>query len=133
MQAGYEDYLSMPMSLTLEEMAGLHRQMREEIGSDSESLELYGELMAAAVRYMYFRSNWLLWSREERRDKDVSRTSAHDSVIIKFNQLYRFLKMQGKDALWRDVLGYEENDGNSRKRIGDFACYLAFVYGILTR
>ena len=129
----YEDYLGLPLSLPLEEMERVHRQMMDEIGNDNDSLELYGELIAAATKYMVFRSGWFLWSREEKREKDASRTSCHDLVIIKFNQIARFLKMQGKPALWRDILGYEENDGNFRKRIGDFACYLVFINSILAR
>ena len=129
----YEDYLPLPMSLSLEEMASLHKDMVNEIGNDTDSLELYEELITTATRYMVFRSNWLLWSREEKMDKDSSRTSCHDSVIVKFNQLARYLKSQSKSAAWRDTLGYEENDRYFRKRIGDFACYLVFVNSVLAR
>ena len=100
MLTGYEDYLSMPMSLTLEEMALLHRQMREDICSDYESLELYEELMAAAARYMYFRSNWLLWSR----DKDALRTSAHDSYQIQ--PAIQISEEAGKRCIMVDDLMY---------------------------
>lgn len=129
----YEDYLSLPMSLSVDEMASLHKDMALEIGNDPDSLELFEELIAAATRYMVFRSNWLLWSREEKMNNDPSRTSGHDSVIVKFNQLARYLKMQGKTAAWRDTLGYEEDDRYFRKRIGDFACYLVFVNSVLAR
>ncbi len=129
----YDDYLPLPMSLSIEEMASLHKDMVNEIGSDTASLELYEELIAAAAKYMVFRSNWLLWSREEKMDKDSSRTSCHNSLIVKFNQLARYLKTQGRTAVWRDTLGYEEDDRYFRKRIGDFACYLVFVNSILAR
>ena len=129
----YDDYLPMPMSLSLEEMTALHRDMVNEIGNDSDSLELFEELIATATRYMVFRSNWLLWSKEEKVDKDSGRTICHNSLIVKFNQLARYLKMQGKAAAWRDTLGYEENDKYFRKRIGDFACYLVFVNSVLAR
>lgn len=129
----YEDYLPLPMSLSLEEMASLHRDMVNEIGNDNDSLELYEELITTATRYMVFRSNWLLWSKEEKMNQDPGRTSCHNSVIIKFNQLARYLKTQGRSAAWRDTLGYEEDDKYFRKRIGDFACYLVFVNSILAR
>lgn len=129
----YEDYLPLPMSLSLEEMSSLHKDMVNEIGKDSDSLELYEELIATATRYMVFRSNWLLWSKEEKMDKDSGRTSCHNSMIVKFNQLARYLKTQGKAAVWRDTLGYEEDDKYFRKRLGDFACYLVFVNSILAR
>lgn len=129
----YEDYLPMPMSLSLEEMAALHSDMANEIGDDGDSLELYEELIITATRYMIFRSNWLLWSREEKIGNDSKRTSCHDSVIVKFNQLAKHLKMQGKAAAWRDILGYEEDNRYFRKRAGDFACYLVFVNSVLAR
>lgn len=129
----YEDYLPLPMGLSLEEMASLHRDMVNEIGNDNDSLELYEELITTATRYMVFRSNWLLWSKEEKMNQDPGRTSCHNSVIVKFNQLARYLKTQGRAAAWRDTLGYEEDDKYFRKRIGDFACYLVFVNSILAR
>ena len=129
----YEEYLSMPQCLSMEEMHSLHKEMVEEIGNDEEAQELYRELISVSTRYMSFRSNWLLWSREEKMEKDSARTSCHDSVIVKFNMLERFLKVKGKEARWREVLGYEENDLNLRKRIGDFACYMVFVNSLLAR
>ena len=129
----YEEYQSMPQCLSMEEMHSLHKEMVEEIGNDEEAQELYRELISVSTRYMSFRSNWLLWSREEKMEKDSARTSCHDSVIVKFNMLERFLKVKGKEARWREVLGYEENDFNLRKRIGDFACYMVFVNSLLAR
>ena len=129
----YEEYLSMPQCLTMEEMASLHKKMVEEIGKDGESQELYDELIAIATRYLTFRANWCLWNKEEKMERDSARTSCHDSVIVKFNMLERFLKVKGREARWREVLGYEENDFNLRKRIGDFACYMVFVNSLLAR
>lgn len=133
MLSTYEDYLPLPMSLSLEEMTSLHRDLVNEIGNDNDSLELYEELITTATRYMVFRSNWLLWSKEEKMNQDPGRTSCHNSVIVKFNQLAKYLKTRGMAAAWRDTLGYEEDNKYFRKRIGDFACYLVFVNSILAR
>ncbi len=129
----YEDYLPLPMSLPFEEMAALHREMAEEIGNDSDALELYEDLTAASTKYMFFRANWFLWDREERADKDSDRTSCHDMVIVRLNQLARYLKAQGKAASWRDILGQESDNPYFRKRMGDFACYLTLVNGLAAR
>ena len=51
MLSTYEDYEPEPMSLTLEEMASLHREMADETRGDAEALELYKELYTAAVKY----------------------------------------------------------------------------------
>ena len=74
-----------------------------------------------------------LINKEEKMDTDPSRSACHNSLIVKFNQLARYLKMQGKSASWRDTLGYEENDKYNRKRIGDFSCYIVFINSISSR
>jgi len=129
----YEEYLPMDKSLSFEEIADLHRQMMLSIGNDSDALELYEELIQTANQYSTFRSNWCIWSIEEKLDKDFSRTACHNSLIVKFNQLARYLKMQGIETRWRDILGYEEDDRYNRKRVGDFACYIVFINSICAR
>ena len=73
------------------------------------------------------------FSREEKMETDSLRTSHHDSLIIHFNMLARYLRMQGKEAAWRDQLGYEEDDRYNRKKIGDFGCYIVFVNSLGVR
>lgn len=128
-----KDYEEMELSLSLEDMTRIHQQMMEEIGDDEDALELYEELVSQANRYMTFRSNWPLWSRAQKTENDPSRTSCHDSLIVKFNQLSRYLQLQGKAAEWRKELGYTEDDPYNRKRIGDFACYIVFVNCLCAR
>ena len=70
---------------------------------------------------------------EDKMDKDSLRTSYHNSVIVHFNMLARYLRMQGKKAQWRDLLGYEEDNEYCRKTIGDFGCYIVFVNSICSR
>ena len=123
----YEEYLKQPKAIIFEKMQTIHTEMIAEIGTDADALELYDELMKVATRYAAIRANWLLFSREEKNEQDFGRTSCHNSVITHFNMLGRYLNQQGKAAVWRDELGYEEDDLYNRKAIGDFACYLAFV------
>ena len=129
----YNEYLAMDNSLSFEEMQQIHAEMMATIGNDMDAIELYEELVIAANKYNAFRAAWCVWSREEKLDKDASRTACHDSMIVKFNQLARYLKMQGKDTAWRDKLGYVEDDPYNRKVIGDFACYIVFVNSICAR
>ena len=51
----------------------------------------------------------------------------HDSVIHSLDELAVYTKEHGKEAKWRDELGYQ------RKRIGDFACYVSLIYGVFAR
>ena len=129
----YEEYLKRPKAITFAKMQTIHTEMIAEIGTDVDALELYDELIKIATRYAAIWANWLLLSREEKNEQDSGRTSCHNSVITHFNMLARYLKQQGKTAVWRDDLGYEEDDPYNRKAIGDFACYLAFVNGVNAR
>lgn len=129
----YEDYKSMPRSLTLEEMASMHRELAEETKGDADARNLYAELLGAAVKYSESRGNWPLWDLNKLIAEDSIRTSRHDRVIDCFDILARYLKTQGKSASWRDVLGDEKEDPGYRKRIGDFACYLVFIESLCAR
>ena len=129
----YEDYLALPMCLAFEEMAALHREIVEEAGQDAQALALYKDLLAAAVKYSESRARWPLWDREEKVAEDSARSSRHNHVTDCFNIFARYLKMQGKAAAWREVLGDEKKDPGCRKRTGDFACYLVFVEGLNAR
>ena len=133
MYTTYEEYLPLPKSLSLEEMQAIQVEMFCEIKDDTDAEELYEELIHTATKYAQFRAEWLLWDREKKLERDASRTACHNSLIVKFNMLARYLKMQGKSTTWREKLGYEEEDAYYRKRIGDFACYLVFVNSINAR
>lgn len=129
----FEQYLKEPYALDFHQMQRIHGELSEEIGEDPEAVELYEELIDAATRYAVVRAKWFRMSKEEKIDTDSLRTSHHDSVIIHLNMLARYLKMQGKKALWREQLGDVEENGYIRKGIGDFACYLVFVNSICAR
>ncbi len=129
----YEEYLREPKSLTLEQMQALHQEILKEIGDDEDAMDLYRDLVQAAADYAAVRAQWPLYSYEERSQKDPGRTAFHDSVILNLNMLGRYLSGTGHPAEWREELGYEEDDPMNRKRIGDFACWLAFIAGINAR
>lgn len=129
----FENYLTEPYALSFETMQELHADLLNEIGDDPDALELYDELIDIATRYAAVRAGWQKLSREEKMNTDSSRTSAHNSVIIHFNMLARYLHMQGKKALWRDQLGDDEDNRYYRKTIGDFGCYIVFVNSICAR
>ena len=129
----FEEYLTEPKAITFNEMQDLHSDMLSEIGNDADAIELYEDLIDTALKYAEIRARWMRLSREEKMDIDPLRTSHHDSLIIHFNMLARYLRMQGKEAAWRDQLGYEEDDRYNRKTIGDFGCYIVFVNSLGAR
>ncbi len=129
----FEKYLTESKAIDFNQMQKLHSDLLSEIGNDADAIELYEDLIDTAVKYAEIRARWMRLSREEKMDIDSLRTSHHDSLIIHFNMLARYLRMQGKEAAWRDQLGYEEDDRYNRKTIGDFGCYIVFVNSLGAR
>lgn len=129
----FANYLKEPYALGFDEMQLLHDDLLNEIGNDPDAIELYEELIDVVTRYAAIRAGWQRLSREEKMDTDSSRTSCHNSVIIHFNMLARYLRMQGKKASWREKLGDDEQNRYYRKTIGDFGCYIVFVNSICAR
>lgn len=125
----YEDYLKKANdTLKLEEADDILSQIQNSIdSSDEDAAELYNDFLEGAFSYASVRSGWLLLSKNEKMEQDKGRTLKHDSVINRVNILARYLEKTGKDISWREKLG------DSRKRIGDFACYAALFYGLSAR
>lgn len=123
----FRDYMKEENTISFENMDEIYEKMLNEIETDSEARELYTELVKKANAYAQIRSNWCFLSTKEKQDTDEKRTMTHDSLIVKFNQLARYLKQIGKMADWRDDLGEE------RKRIGDMGCYISFVSALSSR
>ena len=114
----YDSYVQESGAITIEQMRKMHENMRLEIGEDE---------------YADLRAKWHTFSIEEKMDKDSFRTACHDNVILHFNMIARYLKMQGKEVQWREQLGDEKVDKAVRKGIGDFGCYIIFVNSICAR
>ena len=93
--------------------------------TDENIVELYQDMISRAVRYANIRAGWNILTREQKLEQDASRTSAHDAFIMSVNIIARTQGDTG--AAWRQRLSDE------RKRIGDFACYIALFEGIEAR
>lgn len=129
----YDNYLAGAKSLTPSQMAELHKEMISEIEEDEMAQDLYDEIIRTAIDYIGIRASWAILTKEEKNEKNPKRTECHNLLIVKFDALADYLRKQEKAAAWREILGYEEQNKYCRKRIGDFACYLAFVNGLNTR
>lgn len=97
--------------------------------SDSEFKEYWDDFITGCIEYSNFRSLWLTLSREEKNNSDFDkrRTDTHNGLITKLNVVKRYLDNEGKNTNWFDEITQE------RKRIGDFANYIAYVYGLSSR
>ena len=74
----FQQYTSEPYALSFEQMQELHNELISEIATDSDALELYDELIEVCNQYAMIRASWVLLSREDKIEKDSSRTSYHN-------------------------------------------------------
>lgn len=93
--------------------------------TDEDIVGLYHDMISRAIRYAHIRAGWNALSREQKLEQDASRTSAHDAFIMSVNIISR--TQGGIGEAWRTRLS------DDRKRIGDFACYIALFEGIGAR
>lgn len=133
MIATYKDYLPQFKSIDFETCLKVHDMMIEEIGDNEDAIELYNEIVEKSIEYTSIRAYWTIKDREWKINNDPARTAKHDAIIIKYNQLARYLKMQGKTAEWRDILGYVEDERKIRKRIGDMSNFLTYIHALAGR
>ena len=124
----YRSYKKNSKVLLLEEAHEIYEKMLLEIDfNDSDIKEIWNDLIQNCLEYAAIRSKWLTYTQDQRREKDSVRTAKHNVLISSFNMLSRYLEKIGKGISWRNALGDE------RKRIGDFACYIAFIFGLNAR
>ena len=108
----YENYLKMPDDLEFEQAMKIYDK-------------LWDHALHCMIDYGSLRAHWKITPKTDRSNDD--RTVMHDSVIHSLDELAAYTKEHGKEAKWRDELGYQ------RKRIGDFACYVSLIYGVFAR
>jgi len=96
------------------------------VGS-SRLLTLRIALFRKAADYAHMRVNWQLSSPEVRLVMDTARTKAHDDFIEACDMMSRCMEDEKEDFSWREDLGKD------RKEIGDFACYLHLILGLVAR
>ena len=131
MVGSYEKYLKGIDTLTIEQASEIYCTIIESLDLDeNDDREILQDYLMAAAKYANVRACWNILSREEKMDTDANRTACHNKVILHLNILARYLASKGKDVSWRDELG---DDSLHRKKIGDFACYVACLEGLNAR
>ena len=80
--------------------------------------------MQASISYAHIRSQWLLWEREERQQKDEGRTAKHERVIYCLKLLSRYLGQEGVDVSWFDAI--EDNRKANRRFCLLYSLYLLY-------
>lgn len=88
---------------------------------------LADDVLLAAVRYARIRTDWMLADPGRRAEIDAERTRAHNAFIDSCNILSRNMYKLGENNAWREQIG------SDRKTIGDVACHLHCLLGIMAR
>lgn len=85
------------------------------------------EFFRRAADYAQMRVAWQLATPEERVSLNERRTASHNAFIEACDMMSRSMREEGEDVSWRDELG------SDRKEIGDFACYIHLILGLVAR
>jgi hypothetical protein len=89
-------------------------------------------LRLCAVEYLQARLAWSMTPQAQRADIDAARTRAHDAFLASLNAITRAAAAEGATLNWRKAFAVA-GEVEERKRLGDFACYLAFRVAVAVR
>ena len=122
----YQETLTRQEVLTYQEAIEVYQAIVSNLDeTDEDIMDLFRLMQKNAVRYAQIRSGWFQMEREERNKQDRQRSIYHDAFIASCETMARIEGAAG--SKWMQVLG------NDRKRIGDFACYIALFLGLEAR
>ena len=140
MQQTFKHYLTSNESMDFEMMTSIHQEILTQADMQDEDFQwLWQDCVHYAIEYSRIRSQWHFLSMEEKQSQDASRTSLHNNLIGCFLSLERLFEQSGwQSERWTEQLFLQqkiekrtkEDVQSHRKRIGDFANYLAFVYAL---
>lgn len=140
MQQTFKHYLTLNESMDFEMMTSIHQEILTQADMQDEDFQwLWQDCVHYAIEYSRIRSQWHFLSTEEKQSQDGSRTSLHNNLIGCFLSLERLFEQLGwQSERWTEQLFLQqkiekrtkEDVQSHRKRIGDFANYLAFVYAL---
>ena len=127
----YEAYLKHEAGdiLTIEDALKIYSALAKSIEQCQADykMECWDDVLKNACDYTKIRNDWEHMSNEQKMEADPGRTRIHDGFIAAINVLSRVAEKEGVDNSWREELG------ESRKRIGDFACFITYMTGISNR
>lgn len=127
----YQDFEKMSNHLSLVEGEAIYNKFLHSATSilfDKAFKGYWEDFVLASVEYAEKRGKWLLTPIHERTESmDAYRTSRHDRVILSLKIIKRYMEKNDLDTQCFEGIGED------RKRIGDFACYISYVYSVNSR
>lgn len=132
----YEEFLRMePKPMSFEEANKVYHMILAARPAEDyrEFDDLLDEMVKRAVAYAGARAQWAHMTLEEKMANnaaaDAERSRKHDLFIKAQNKLVEYMY----DNKLGDYFEVMDLIGEERKRVGDFACYLAYVYSLNER
>lgn len=124
----YDDFTHEIGHLSFEDCQDIHKQLLQDADqSDQEFQDYWNQFIKACVDYTQSRGEWLTLTKEGRQEHDSYRTTKHEKVIFNLKIIKALIEEKSGNISWYDR--FKED----RKRIGDFACYITYVYAINAR
>lgn len=124
----YRDFLKDKSSLTFEQAEKIYDNLISSVNiHDPKFQEYWKKLIELCAQYSEARGKWFTLTREEQHSFDGARTVLHNDIRKLLLDIRAWIQEQNGDVSW-----YAEfND--DRKRMGDFANYLNYVYAVNAR
>ena len=94
---------------------------------DEDLIDLRDDFYQACLRYSNLRFKWYFSDLDKKKEMDKERTAAHNALISSWNVLCRYMNNQNIECNSKELFP------NDRKNIGDLACYLCAIIGIMSR
>lgn len=124
----YQDIIKNKNVLSFIESTEIYNNLLDSIDlNNQEEAECWEDFILSCIDYSEIRSKWILFSREEKLNKDNLRTSIHNRVITNLNIIKRLIERRNGGIEWFNHFNED------RKRIGDFAVYLNYISGLNNR
>lgn len=115
--------------MSFEEAMKIYEKIVEIATKDGEVSRALSGLIERAIAYSEYRLRWNLMKPQERCDEDAERTRKHNLFIKAKDEVLQLVKKE-------DVMAFfelQELIGSGRKRVGDWACYIACIYSVYQR
>lgn len=141
-QSSYQNYLQKKEHITFEEMQRIFNDILESVDEkDLEFMEIWEDVIHNSIKYTQIRAEWNFYDKDKKMEVDSMRTHNHNIVIDSFIILERYMISKNWNVEWTKLLFMEdtamgrvrEDISNHRKRIGDFANFLTFIYALQGR
>lgn len=119
-------------TLEISDGVNLYNQIVDALPDDDRSKKMMDELIKSICDYAEIVCKWYIMEISSRVEKDKTRTVYHESLIYNINAMKKFLQKAGVDVGFFKVI--EDTDKvKERKKIGDFACIVYGMLGIISR